>query len=225
MWLLGFELQTFGRAVGCSYPLSHLTSPSGTVSKSHCSLINQLVFPVGPLCAADFCSVSNMGLYLLVFASLFSLFDLCWTFCVCFCCCWHFNCERCFCSVNWFIYWVLRGRSQSSQHPVAHSPGAGSESSRRALLHLLRTDSYSFYARASVTRHPSLGSTGHIRKAECQRGFHQEGAGWFLNSASSWTARSSSLFYTRCNKLYIKGLAPWFLIYQLIHCLILHMCI
>jgi hypothetical protein len=27
MWLLGFELQTFGRAVGCSYPLSHLTSP------------------------------------------------------------------------------------------------------------------------------------------------------------------------------------------------------
>jgi hypothetical protein len=27
MWLLGFELPTFGRAVGCSYPLSHLTSP------------------------------------------------------------------------------------------------------------------------------------------------------------------------------------------------------
>jgi hypothetical protein len=27
MWLVGFELQTFGRAVGCSYPLSHLTSP------------------------------------------------------------------------------------------------------------------------------------------------------------------------------------------------------
>jgi hypothetical protein len=27
MWLLGFELQTFGRAVGCSYPLSHLTRP------------------------------------------------------------------------------------------------------------------------------------------------------------------------------------------------------
>jgi hypothetical protein len=25
--LLGFELLTFGRAVGCSYPLSHLTSP------------------------------------------------------------------------------------------------------------------------------------------------------------------------------------------------------
>jgi hypothetical protein len=27
MWLLGFELLTFGRAVGCSCPLSHLTSP------------------------------------------------------------------------------------------------------------------------------------------------------------------------------------------------------
>jgi hypothetical protein len=27
MWLLGFELWTFGRAVGCSYPLSYLTSP------------------------------------------------------------------------------------------------------------------------------------------------------------------------------------------------------
>jgi hypothetical protein len=25
MWLLGFELRTFGRAVGCSYPLSHFT--------------------------------------------------------------------------------------------------------------------------------------------------------------------------------------------------------
>jgi hypothetical protein len=28
MWLLGFELPTFRRAVGCSYLLSHLTSPS-----------------------------------------------------------------------------------------------------------------------------------------------------------------------------------------------------
>jgi hypothetical protein len=27
MWLLGFELGIFGRAVGCSYRLSHLTSP------------------------------------------------------------------------------------------------------------------------------------------------------------------------------------------------------
>jgi hypothetical protein len=26
MWLLGFELRTFGRAVRCSYLLSHLTS-------------------------------------------------------------------------------------------------------------------------------------------------------------------------------------------------------
>jgi hypothetical protein len=31
MWLLGFELETFGRAVGCSYPLSHLTSPRCTL--------------------------------------------------------------------------------------------------------------------------------------------------------------------------------------------------
>jgi hypothetical protein len=31
MWLLGFELRTFGRAVGCSYPLSHLTSPALTI--------------------------------------------------------------------------------------------------------------------------------------------------------------------------------------------------
>jgi hypothetical protein len=28
MWLLGFELWTFGRAVGYSYQLSHLTSPN-----------------------------------------------------------------------------------------------------------------------------------------------------------------------------------------------------
>jgi hypothetical protein len=28
MWLLGFELWTFGRAVGYSYPLSHLTRPT-----------------------------------------------------------------------------------------------------------------------------------------------------------------------------------------------------
>jgi hypothetical protein len=32
MWLLGFELQTFGRAVGCTYPLSHLTSPGPSFS-------------------------------------------------------------------------------------------------------------------------------------------------------------------------------------------------
>jgi hypothetical protein len=34
MWLLGFELWTFGRAVGCSYPLSHLTSPTWNVNTS-----------------------------------------------------------------------------------------------------------------------------------------------------------------------------------------------
>jgi hypothetical protein len=33
MWLLGFELPTFGRAVRCSYPLSHLTSPERIVFK------------------------------------------------------------------------------------------------------------------------------------------------------------------------------------------------
>jgi hypothetical protein len=27
MWSLGFELRTFGKAIRCSYPLSHLTSP------------------------------------------------------------------------------------------------------------------------------------------------------------------------------------------------------
>jgi hypothetical protein len=31
MWLLGFELRTFGRAVGCSYLLSHLSSPQEKV--------------------------------------------------------------------------------------------------------------------------------------------------------------------------------------------------
>jgi hypothetical protein len=31
MWLLGFELLTFRRAVGCSYPLSHLTSPQSVL--------------------------------------------------------------------------------------------------------------------------------------------------------------------------------------------------
>jgi hypothetical protein len=43
MWLLGFELRTFGRAVGCSYPLSHLTSPSPghlkTYSIDHAGLV------------------------------------------------------------------------------------------------------------------------------------------------------------------------------------------
>jgi hypothetical protein len=35
MWLLGFELWTFGRAVGCSYPLSHLTSPTAYLLLTH----------------------------------------------------------------------------------------------------------------------------------------------------------------------------------------------
>jgi hypothetical protein len=48
MWLLGFELLTFGRAVGCSYPLSHLTSPSH-LSKSPLSTSkkNQKPHPSG----------------------------------------------------------------------------------------------------------------------------------------------------------------------------------
>ena len=36
MWLLGFELGTFGRAVGCSYPLSHLTSPRTAFNARFC---------------------------------------------------------------------------------------------------------------------------------------------------------------------------------------------
>jgi hypothetical protein len=38
MWLLGFELWTFGRAVGCSNPLSHLTSPVYLFSKNLCAM-------------------------------------------------------------------------------------------------------------------------------------------------------------------------------------------
>jgi hypothetical protein len=33
MWLLGLEHWTFGRAVGYSYPLSHLTSPQQSLFK------------------------------------------------------------------------------------------------------------------------------------------------------------------------------------------------
>jgi hypothetical protein len=39
MWLLGFELQTFGRAVGCSYPLSHLTSPPASTLAAFSSVL------------------------------------------------------------------------------------------------------------------------------------------------------------------------------------------
>jgi hypothetical protein len=35
MWLLGFELRTFGRAVGCSYLLNHLTSPGAKLLRSN----------------------------------------------------------------------------------------------------------------------------------------------------------------------------------------------
>jgi hypothetical protein len=51
MWLLGFELWTFGRAVGCSYPLSHLTSPYITHSKQNILLIeiSTIVFRVGEI--------------------------------------------------------------------------------------------------------------------------------------------------------------------------------
>jgi hypothetical protein len=35
MWLLGFELRTFGRAVGCSYLLSHSTSPGFLKYRNH----------------------------------------------------------------------------------------------------------------------------------------------------------------------------------------------
>jgi hypothetical protein len=37
MWLLGFELRTFRRAVGCSYPLSHVTSPSCNSLRDFCA--------------------------------------------------------------------------------------------------------------------------------------------------------------------------------------------
>jgi hypothetical protein len=44
MWLLGFELLTFGRAVGCSYPLSHLTSPMLDFYMLICTSSNKEVF-------------------------------------------------------------------------------------------------------------------------------------------------------------------------------------
>jgi hypothetical protein len=40
MWLLGFELRTFGRAVGYSYPLSHLTSPTANLYSMEKPLLN-----------------------------------------------------------------------------------------------------------------------------------------------------------------------------------------
>jgi hypothetical protein len=44
MWLLGFELRTFGRAVGCSYPLSHLTSPQVLITYGLLLLMHVYVY-------------------------------------------------------------------------------------------------------------------------------------------------------------------------------------
>ena len=45
MWLLGFELWTFGKAVGCPYPLSYLTSP-------YINILFLFFFETGFLCVA-----------------------------------------------------------------------------------------------------------------------------------------------------------------------------
>jgi hypothetical protein len=50
MWLLGFELQTSGRAVGCSNPLSHLTSPITKFLMAFvCKLFSLLFFKIHSL--------------------------------------------------------------------------------------------------------------------------------------------------------------------------------
>jgi hypothetical protein len=49
MWLLGFELRTFGRAVGCSYPLSHLTSPSVSIFTKKLMMVNLWVWSHGKI--------------------------------------------------------------------------------------------------------------------------------------------------------------------------------
>jgi hypothetical protein len=41
MWLLGFELRNFGRAVRCSYLLSHLTSLTPTLLDALCIAVNR----------------------------------------------------------------------------------------------------------------------------------------------------------------------------------------
>jgi hypothetical protein len=48
MWLLGFELLTFGRAVGCSYPLSHLTNPSWDFLYCKMVFITSFLKDLGP---------------------------------------------------------------------------------------------------------------------------------------------------------------------------------
>jgi hypothetical protein len=45
MWLLGFELRTFGSAVGWSYQLSHLTSPKEQfLNRSTSPILSNLSF-------------------------------------------------------------------------------------------------------------------------------------------------------------------------------------
>jgi hypothetical protein len=71
MWLLGFELWTFGRAVGCSYLLSHLTSPPADLFISTKIACHQNSLPVavtgqtnaGSCCASCYpeCGESCLG--------------------------------------------------------------------------------------------------------------------------------------------------------------------
>jgi hypothetical protein len=58
MWLLGFELWTFGRAVGCSYPLSHLTSPQ---TKAFLSSILNHVFHCAHVCESAYSGSTRRG--------------------------------------------------------------------------------------------------------------------------------------------------------------------
>jgi hypothetical protein len=51
MWLLGLEHWTFGRAVGYSYPLSHLTSPPALLLSS-ISFLSWALPICGELCGA-----------------------------------------------------------------------------------------------------------------------------------------------------------------------------
>jgi hypothetical protein len=46
MWLLGFELWTFGRAVRCSYPLSHLTSLQNSILKGTYNKESTWIHPI-----------------------------------------------------------------------------------------------------------------------------------------------------------------------------------
>jgi hypothetical protein len=68
MWLLGFELRTFGRAVGCSYPLSHLTSPPWNLLIFHMSIAKapHLHIPIYTL-------IQILDIYILNYNSLWSI--------------------------------------------------------------------------------------------------------------------------------------------------------